>query len=100
MFKTLKQIYQSTKYMDKLFMKWSINRGFSTLRMGKDKKYLTILENNNVTYKKSLVHKLFFNDVMKFPIKDDFNFDNNDKITITCFPSNRHGYPMEMFKDV
>jgi hypothetical protein len=66
--------------------------------MGADKKYLTVLENNNTFYKKSLVHKLFFTDIMKFPIKDNINFDNNEKITITCFPSNKHGYPMEMFK--
>lgn len=99
-FKTLKQIYSHTKYVDKLFIKWSIARNFSTLRMGNDKKYLTVIENNNITYKKSNVHKLFFIDIMKFPIKDNINFDNNDKITITCFPSNRHGYPMERFENV
>jgi len=68
--------------------------------MGKDKEYLTVLESTNNLYQKSFVHKLFFNDVMKFPIDDNMNFDTNENLTITCFPSNKHGYPMEMFKDV
>jgi hypothetical protein len=66
--------------------------------MGADKKYLTILENNSNKYKKSLVHKNFFTEIMKFPIIDTLNFDNNNMITISCFGTNKHGYPMEMFK--
>lgn len=97
-FNRLKTILNYTKFVDRLFIKCSIQRGFCTLRMGNDKKYLTILENAETKYKKSLVHKKFFIEIMKYPITDNLNFDNNQMITITCFGTNNHGFPMEMFK--
>jgi hypothetical protein len=80
------------KYIDKTFVEWGFKRGFFTLRMGKDKTYLAVLINNSKAYVKSKPHKLFLTKVMLFPIKDNLNFDNENEITITMFPSNKHGF--------
>jgi hypothetical protein len=91
-FNELKKIMTDLKYIDKTFVEWGFKRGFFTLRMGKDKKYLNVLINNSNTYIKSNPHKTFLTKVMLFPIKDNLNFDNEKEITITMFPSNKHGF--------
>lgn len=92
-FNVINDIFESTEFVDNDFIKWGLNRGFLTLRMGEDKKIISVLvsKSKNINYKKSLPHKKFFNEIMEFDIKDDINFDNESKIIITMFPSNKHG---------
>lgn len=98
-FDILKSIYNKSKYIDKDFIKYGLQRGFMTLRLGNDKKLVDILKTNNRIYLKSSSHKKFFNDIMRFHIVDLINFDNEKIITITMFPSNKHGFEMECFKN-
>lgn len=94
------QIYKTSHYIDPDFIKYGLQRGFMTLRMGDDKTLFLILTSNNNVYKKSLCHKIFFNDIMDFNIKDTKNFDKNMEIIVTSFPSHKHGFDMEIFKNV
>jgi uncharacterized membrane protein len=70
-----------------------------TLRMSERKKLYKILENKYSKYKKSSSHKWFFNEIMEYNITDNLMFDNETKLTITSFPSNKHGLKMECFKN-
>jgi hypothetical protein len=63
--------------------------------MGNDKIFLYVLVSNSDTYSKSLPHKDFFLKVMDFPINDVNNFDNEKQLTITTFPSNKHGIDLK-----
>lgn len=96
----LKDVYKYSKFSDKDFIKYGLQRGFLTLRMGNDKRLINILYSDNEGYYKSYSHKLFFEKVMQFTIKDNNNmFDNEKQITITVFPSNKHGFKQEVFKN-
>lgn len=98
-FDRLKAIYNNSKLIDTQFIKWGLNRGFMTLRMGNDKSLLMTLTSKFKPipfYLKSLPHKKFFIDIMEFKIKDESNFDNEGQITITMFPSNKHGIEKEL----
>lgn len=98
-FNELREIYNDTKLVDVEFIKWGINRGFMTLRMGKDKKCTKVLYSFSLKYKKSNAHKKFFNEIMNFNIKDNIGFDTEKKITFSCFPSNKYGILKEVFKN-
>lgn len=91
-FNTLKSIYSYTTFVDEQFIKYGLQRGFMTLRMGKDKIFSNMLYSKYDEYKKSLSHKKFFTEIMKFPLIEDINFDNEKEITLTMFPSNKHGF--------
>lgn len=95
---TLKSIYSESYLIDKTFVKWGLSRGFITLRMGEDKKLIHVLTSNSSTYVKSLPHKKFFSEVMNFDIEDSKCFDNKKLITISAFPSNKHGLPFKECK--
>lgn len=95
-FNIVKSIYDKSKLVDKEFIKWGLNRGFMTLRMSNDKIFSFVLKSVNNKYNKSLSHKIFFTDIMNFPIKDNINFNNSSKLTITMFPSNKHGFKKEL----
>lgn len=97
-YKMLKEIYNRSIFIDKDFIKWGLNRGFMTLRMSERKKLYKILENKNSIYEKSLPHKWFFNEIMEYNINDNDRFDNESKLTITSFPSNKHGFEMKEVK--
>lgn len=99
-FNTLELLYERSKLIDKEFIRWGLDRGFMTLRMGADKRFIKALESKHRIFFKSLGHKTFFVDIMKFPITDNVNFDTDNKITITSFPSNKHGYKKELFENV
>lgn len=92
----LVKILTNTKYVDKDFIKYGLQRGFLTLRMGIDKKFKHILHNKSLAFTKSNAHKLFFKNIMNFPINDNIHYDNEEIITITVFPSNKHGFKKEV----
>jgi len=78
---------------DHKFFKYGFDRGYYTLRFDKDKKLVRILRNNSMKYKKSLAHKLFLE--WFFDIKIDGsnnNFDDNKKIRIIQYRSEKHGF--------
>lgn len=95
-FNTLELIYETSKLIDRKFVKWGLHRGFMTLRMGKDKRFIKSLNSRHTDYIKSSAHKVFFTDIMDFPINDNDNFDNENKIVLTMFPSNKHGFKKEL----
>lgn len=98
-YKTLKEIYEQTQNVDNQFIKWGLNRGFMTLRMSDRKKLYKIIKSNNFIYMKSTPHKWFFNEIMEYNIQDIVMFDNENQITITSFPSNKHGYEIGSIKN-
>jgi hypothetical protein len=95
----LKEIYKTCQHVDKDFIKYGLKRGFFTLRMGKDKIFKSTIFSNNNNYIKSLPHKKFFVEIMSFYIPDDNNFDNENNLVVTTFPSNKYGFNKEIFKD-
>lgn len=91
----LKTIYIVSRWIDKDFIKYGLQRGFMTLRMGYDKQLIYTLHSSLGIYQKSLPHKKFFTQIMEFQINDNENFDDKNKLILSMFPSNKHGFKMK-----
>ena len=76
---------------DRDFFKAGFDRQQFTLRFDCDKTLLGIVTNNSKKYTKSLAHKKFLEFFFDILIHDS-NFDDNNKIDIIQFPSNKDGY--------
>jgi len=76
---------------DRDFFKYGADRQYLTLRFDCDKELLGIVTNKSKAYIKSLAHKKFLEFYFDILIHDS-NFDDNDKIDIIQYPSNKNGY--------
>lgn len=84
-------IYSHAKYVDNDFIKFCAERDFFTLRMNGNKELILTIESKHNDNIKSNAHKIFFNDIMKYNIKDNTSFDNETLLDIACFHSSKHG---------
>lgn len=73
-----------------LAMNWY--RGFFVNRFGYDKQYLTFVESKYNCYEKSYPHYVFLKEIMKYPIKNYDNFDENNEVTFIAYRSSKHGW--------
>jgi hypothetical protein len=78
--------------VDRKFMKYGFERGYYTLRMGKDKTLCNILESESRKYTKSYPHKAFLEYFFDIKIKQDDRFNDHDKLKLIQFPSTKDGY--------
>ena len=76
---------------DQDFFKYGFKRGYYVLRFDKDKELIGIITNKSNIYKKSLAHKKFLEWFFNIIIHPD-NYDDNDKIDIIQYPSNKNGF--------
>ena len=76
---------------DRNFFKYGFKRGYYVLRFDKDKELIGIVANYSDKYSKSLAHKRFLEWYFNITIHPS-NFDENDKIDIIQYPSNKNGY--------
>jgi hypothetical protein len=90
-FNLLKEIYETTEFVCKDFIKFGIKRNFLTLRIGNDKKLLTVLERIS-TREKSFAHALALNYFYNIDIKNKIGFDDNSILRIKAYRSEKDGY--------
>lgn len=76
---------------DRNFFKYGFKRGYYVLRFDKDKELVGIVTNKCQVYEKSLAHKKFLEWFFSILIHDD-NFNEEDKIDIIQYPSNKDGF--------
>lgn len=76
---------------DRDFFKYGFNRKYFVLRFDCDKQLLGIVTNDSKKYTKSLAHKKFLEWFFDILIRDN-NFDDNEKIDIIQYPSNKNGF--------
>jgi len=72
------------------FIKYGFKRGYYTLRIDKDKKFLKELLSYNLK-KKSKGHKILFEQYFHMLIEND-GFDNSKHIDIIRYPSKKDGF--------
>lgn len=88
----LKDMYQHFNAIDKLFIELSIKkRGFFVLRMTKDKRLISHIENHTDECL-SLAHFMFFKDIMDYPLFTFDKFDDLLRLKVICYKSVKHGY--------
>jgi len=93
-FDTLLNIMVYTEFNDFMYYEVTSKKGYATLRMGRDKLFLSTLANNLVCdteYEKSQPHYFFFRDIMGYPIIDARNMDNETYVPLCLFASSKHG---------
>jgi hypothetical protein len=88
---------EQSRYIDKKFIEYAVNKKNFTLRMGKDKKLHRIISSKNNIFQLSYSHYIFFNDFFKTDILNgiqitDLNFDNLEEIQLVLFMSKKYGY--------
>lgn len=76
---------------DRDFFKYGFRRGYYVLRFDLDKQLVGIIYNDSSKYKKSNAHKKFLEWFFDIEIKGS-NFDDNNKIDIIQYPSNKNGF--------
>lgn len=86
----LKNIFSDSFFVDKNFVKYGLKRGYFTLRLGEDKKYIGFVENPS-SNQKSLIHKIVFSTLWDIPIELN-NCDKNRLCDIIRFPSDKNGH--------
>lgn len=77
------------KYTDALHNKIGYKRKGWVLRIGTDKKIISVLFNNASTLEQSNAHRILLNYCYKTPIKLDKTFDNYDKILFEKYVQKR-----------
>jgi hypothetical protein len=88
----LKNMYKHFNSIDNLFVELSLKkRGFFVLRMTKDKRLISHIENHNAE-PLSYAHYLFFKTIMDYPLFSIDTFDNLLTTKIICYKSVKHGY--------
>lgn len=88
----LKDMYIHFTNIDHLFIELSLKkRGFFVLRMTKDKRLISHIE-NHTDEKLSYAHYLFFKIIMDYPLFTIDTFDNLLKTRVICYKSVKHGY--------
>lgn len=76
---------------DKDFVKYGFERGYYTLRFDEDKRLIRVLERRNER-RKSTAHALFLQWFFNIDIDFDKTFNENTKIKVIQYPSNKNGY--------
>jgi len=81
--------------IDPDFIKYGFDRGYYTLRIGKDKHFLLKIRKMGKPFSfrnSSNAHRIFFNNILDMNINKGLYFDNKTRFIIIEFPSDKHGY--------
>ena len=90
----LKDIYSECKLVCDEYLELGLRRNILTLRIGKDKKLIEVVESNNNIWKKSLSHAILlivFFDV-DIEVYANKTFDNNLYLRLKAYRSEKHGF--------
>ena len=86
------------KDIDNNYIKYADEKHNFTLRIGKDKKFISYVGSQFNDNELSLAHYNFFNEFFKhdiltgYEIDKDFRFDNNEEIQLVLYMSKKYGY--------
>jgi hypothetical protein len=82
---------------DMEFIKFNKERGYFTLRFGKDKDLVTILPSGSQKYVKSNAHRLFLEWYFNIEIEPSGRFNTTKKIKIIQYTSDKNGHHYQSF---
>jgi hypothetical protein len=91
-FNILESIYKDAKLLCNDYKNLGLNRGFLTLRIGKDKLFVDSLKSDSHRYEKSLSHKYALESFYYIDIPIDNYFDSNTKLRIKAYRSEKNGF--------
>lgn len=83
---------------DRDFVLYGFDRGYYTLRFDKDKKLERVLPTTFNKFPKSNAHREFMEWFFKKDIKKDSLFDDNKKLDIIQYPSDKNGYHVQKIR--
>lgn len=96
----LREIYNNMEYVDPLFIKMTFKRGYSTIRIGDDKKYIDKVTQYYIIHKRSKAHLFALQEY--FNIKDiKFNqlYDDFLEVDLCQYENKKYGQPLP-FKNI
>jgi len=80
---------------DRDFFKYGFNRQYYVLRFDIDKKLVEIVKSKYNLHDKSLAHKKFIEWFFNIKISNSDKFNNNTKLDVIQYPSNKNGYHLQ-----